>query len=360
MSDNKTAMVGTPCQVLAGEKINRYENETGGSPIDVKIGLFCMENFSYSYLEKFLKENDIALFEVKDFKIENGFFIANLIDGNVFKVPLSQTEPFTRKNCEVCTDYTANSADISVGSVGSSKGYSTVIVRTKKGQEIIEGCIKKRYIEIDKLSDKGHDLLEKISNKKISKNLKNIAKRESISRPVLSKRNLSEEEFYKESENCHFDNLEADVISVGSCVLCGACEYVCPEDIIKIDDRKPVKKGECLEECHACYFACPRTFVSNEIYDDDIDENPLGNYLRIFQAKSNAVIGQDGGVVSSILIYLLENNIVDDVSIVGQDVNKSWKPYSYLTPNVEDVVAASGTKYSTVPIGFKALNEKGD
>ena len=47
MSNKKTAMVGTPCQILAATKINRYEEKTGGSPIDVKIGLFCMENFSY-------------------------------------------------------------------------------------------------------------------------------------------------------------------------------------------------------------------------------------------------------------------------------------------------------------------------
>ena len=65
MSNKKVAMVGTPCQILAATKVNRYTDFTGGSPIDVKIGLFCMENFSYSYLERFLKENDIELYEVK-------------------------------------------------------------------------------------------------------------------------------------------------------------------------------------------------------------------------------------------------------------------------------------------------------
>ncbi len=55
MNNNvKTAMVGTPCQILAATKINEYSDETGGSSIDVKIGLFCMENFSYTYLKEFL------------------------------------------------------------------------------------------------------------------------------------------------------------------------------------------------------------------------------------------------------------------------------------------------------------------
>ena len=152
MGNKKTAMVGTPCQILAATKINRYEEKTGGSPIDVKIGLFCMENFSYQYLKKFLKEQNIELFEVKEFKIEKGQFMAYLIDGNVFKIPIAETEPFTRKNCHICTDYTADVSDISVGSVGSPKYQSTVIVRSKKGKQIIDGCISEGYIEAEPIS----------------------------------------------------------------------------------------------------------------------------------------------------------------------------------------------------------------
>lgn len=358
MENIKTAMVGTPCQILAGNKINKYEKETGGSPIDVKIGLFCMENFSYTYLEKFLKENNIELYDVKGFRIDKGYFIVSLSKGEDFKIPVKKTEIFTRKNCNICTDYTADTSDISVGSVGSDKGYSTVIIRTEKGQEIINECIKGGYLEKSEIKDKGLSLLKNISNKKISKNSENIQMRESIARPVLSKRAVSEERFYKESSECQFDNLENDVISVGGCVLCGACEYVCSDNLITIDNKKPYKTGDCTEDCHACYFACPRTFVSTEIYPEDIDLKPLGDYIDIISAKSSSIIGQDGGVVSSILIYLLEKKIVDEVSVVNQDNDIPWKPKSYLTPNIKDVVEAAGTKYSTVPIGFKALSEK--
>ena len=152
MSEIKTAMVGTPCQILAATKINRYSEQTGGSPIDVKIGLFCMENFSYSYLEKYLKQQGIELYEVKEFRIDKGRFVAYLIDGNVFSIPIAETEPFTRKNCHICTDYTSDVSDISVGSVGSPQGYSTVIVRSRKGQEIIADAIDKGYITTENIS----------------------------------------------------------------------------------------------------------------------------------------------------------------------------------------------------------------
>ncbi len=355
---SKIAIVGTPCQILAATKINKYEEYTGGSNIDVKIGLFCMENFSYSYLKRYLKEQGIELFEVKEFRIEKGQFIASLIDGNIFQIPIAETSIFTRKNCYICTDYTSDVSDISVGSIGSPENHSTVIVRTEKGKKIIDNAIKKGYIKAEPLSKKGEKLLTNIANKKISRNTKTIQKREAVARPVLSKRKLSENEFKNECQICQFENLQNDVISVGACVLCGACEFVCPIDSIQINHRKPVITQQCIKDCHACYFACPRTFVSNEVYDEYIDEKPLGDYIELLSVKSESIIGQDGGVVSAILVYLLENNIVDEVSIVRADKNSPWRPQSYLTSSIQDVVSAAGTKYSTAPIGFKALNDK--
>lgn len=378
MRDKKAAMVGTPCQILAATKINEYREKTGGSPIDLKIGLFCMENFSYTYLKKFLEDNDIDLEDVEEFRIEENKFKVFLKNNNnnndndmadndgdntgddgkndnVFIVPLSSTESFKRKNCDVCIDYTSDISDISVGSLGSPKEWSTVIVRTKKGKKILEDAEKEGYFETKSLSEKGKNLLERIAMKKKQENLKNIMKREVISRPVLYKRRITDEEIEEISSKCQFENLESDVISEGACVLCGACEYVCPTNIIQIDDRKPQKFGKCEEDCHACYYACPRTYLSKKIMGDDLETKPLGDYLDILSVKSNKVKGQDGGAVSSILIYLLNKKLVDEVFIVGEDEEIPWKPVSKLTNNVQEVLDASGTKYSTVTIGFKAL-----
>lgn len=99
MMDNnvKTAMVGTPCQILAATKINEYSDKTGGSSIDVKIGLFCMENFSYTYLKEFLIDKKIDINDVKGFRIEENKFKVILNNNDVFMVPLSETDSFKRK-----------------------------------------------------------------------------------------------------------------------------------------------------------------------------------------------------------------------------------------------------------------------
>lgn len=357
MDNGKTVMVGTPCQILAAAKIDEYSEEIDGSPIDVKIGLFCMENFSYTYLKKFLEENNIDIADVKEFRIEENKFKVFLKNKNVFIVPLSETDSFKRKNCDICIDYTSDISDISVGSLGSTKGWSTVIIRTEKGKKLLENAEKEGYFETKIITEKGKKVLERIANKKKKDNLENIIKREIVSRPVLFKRRITDEEIEEISSKCQFENLESDVISEGACVLCGACEYVCPIDIIKINDRKPQRFGQCEEDCHACYYGCPRTYLSKKIIPYDAETKPLGDYLNIISIKSNKIKGQDGAAVTSILVYLLENNIVNNVSIVGEDKEISWKPVSKLTNDVEEVINAAGTKYSTVPIGFKALEK---
>ncbi|MDR3291065.1 MAG: Coenzyme F420 hydrogenase/dehydrogenase, beta subunit C-terminal domain [Methanobrevibacter sp.] len=357
MVNEKIAMVGTPCQILAASKIDFYEKETGGSSIDLKIGLFCMENFSYTYLKMFLKEKNIDLKDVSEFRIENNKFKVFLND-SVQEFSIPQTNSFKRKNCDICTDYTSNLADVSVGSVGSPKGYSTVIVRSEKGNKIIQELISDGIVLKKDVEKKALDLLIRISNKKINNNLENIKNRENNSHPVIYKRKVSDDEIAQLSNECQFDCLNGDVIKEGACVLCGACEFVCPIDIVQINERKPVKKGNCKEDCHACYYACPRTFATHKILPKYLDNEPIGEYLEIYSLKSNKNKGQDGGIVSEILLYLLDKDLVDAVSIVGEDDNNPWKPISKLTSSKDEVLKAKGTKYSTVSIGFKALKDR--
>jgi len=42
---DKVALVGTPCHMTAAAKIDTFSDYLGESPLDIKIGLFCMEIF---------------------------------------------------------------------------------------------------------------------------------------------------------------------------------------------------------------------------------------------------------------------------------------------------------------------------
>ena len=64
MSEKKIAMVGTPCEIMAASKLQLYTD----SPIDVKLGLFCMENFSYKYFVNLLKEYGLKMDDIEKFQ----------------------------------------------------------------------------------------------------------------------------------------------------------------------------------------------------------------------------------------------------------------------------------------------------
>jgi len=357
MTDNNpksVTLVGTPCHIIASEKMEHYPDILGDSPIDFKLGLFCMENFSYSYLKEFLKQNNIEMDDINQFRVEKGHLWAYLKNGDVFKAPLSQAKVCMRKNCQVCMDYTSELADLSVGSVGSAPGWSTVIARTEKGLKALNKAETEGYIETKPIEGSGLLLLEKLANKKKKENRKEIKKRESVARPVLYRRYINDAEFTEEVSSCQFKDLKSDVVDVGSCVLCGACYYVCPENIVSIEDRKPQLKGTCPPDCNLCYVACPRTYLSQEVLSRDLDQKAIGNYLKIVSARADGVDGQDGGVATALLNYILDENITDEVIVVDKMDDNPWKPEAIITSKTEEVTKAAGTKYSAAPV-FKVL-----
>ena len=349
MSEHRIAMVGTPCEIMAASKLQHYTD----SPIDVKLGLFCMENFSYKYFENLLKEYDLTMNDIEKFRIEKGFVFLFLKNKETVKIPLSVAKRIIRKNCNICVELTSETSDISIGSIGSDDGWSTLIIRTEKGEEIVNGAIEQKFIEAKELTEPQFNLLNRIAETKMNKNLEEIEKREFLARPVLYQRNKSDDSINKDISESNFTDLKSNVIDVGACVLCGACEYVCPDNLITIDDTKPRIKGECPQDCHACFAVCPRTFIPENLRNDN--SKAIGDFIKVFSVKSlKHSQGQDGSIVTTLLDYLLTNNIVTEAIIVDKEDHLAWKPYAKITSDIDEVVKSGGTKYSVCPV-FKPL-----
>jgi coenzyme F420 hydrogenase subunit beta len=315
-----------------------------------------MENFSYSYMKKLLEKNNIDMNDVKECRIEKNSLWFYLKEDKVFKIPLEKAKSCVRKNCNICMDFTSELSDLSVGSVGSQEGWSTIIIRTDKGFELVKNAENDKYIQTKPIEESGLKLIKNLANKKKKENLSEITKRERVGRPVIYRRQMPITEFTEEVSKCQFKDLKGDVIDIGACVLCGACDFICPEGIIKIEDRKPQIKGKCPEGCNLCYVACPRTYIPDDILSKDADKKPLGDYIKIISAKAPILKGQDGGVATALLNYALSKKLVDDVIVVDKSTSEAWKPESKLTKNVADVLNAAGTKYAACTI-FTPLKE---
>ncbi|MFX1571499.1 MAG: Coenzyme F420 hydrogenase/dehydrogenase, beta subunit C-terminal domain [Promethearchaeota archaeon] len=171
------AVVGTPCMMNALEKGQLFPSGiVFFKNIKYKIGLFCMESFPYEGVLGLIKEQFKQDFtKVTKMDISGGKFIIYMDSGEELKVPLNDIKSYARSNCHYCEDLTADYADISVGSIGSGSGWSSVITRNKKGEKIFKAAVKAKLIEAKSLKEvkPGLGLLERIALSK-RKNCKPI------------------------------------------------------------------------------------------------------------------------------------------------------------------------------------------
>ncbi len=134
------AFVGVPCHVLALRKLEAWEHKITGN-LKVIIGLFCFWTLSFGRLLEYLTEK----YNIKPEEIKRLDIIKDLIvqtDKGTLNVPLSEVKPHILTSCETCTDFASELADISVGSAYPLKEWSTVIIRTKAGEDFFYSAVE--------------------------------------------------------------------------------------------------------------------------------------------------------------------------------------------------------------------------
>ncbi|AEA46557.1 Coenzyme F420 hydrogenase/dehydrogenase, beta subunit C-terminal domain [Archaeoglobus veneficus] len=147
----------------------------------------------------------------------------------------------------------------------------------------------------------------------------------------------------------YFGNLKVAVIDKGICSHCSTCATACPAKGITTEGviDFPNWEEDCTD-CGFCIRVCPRW--------DYRPLNGLGEYIEIFAAKSNRFSGQDGGMVTEILASAMEMGIIEAAAVVRRD--EEWKPAAFVAKSVEELVQASGTKYSYADV-LPALRKAG-
>ncbi|MFA6371960.1 MAG: Coenzyme F420 hydrogenase/dehydrogenase, beta subunit C-terminal domain, partial [Methanothrix sp.] len=136
----RIAVVGTPCQIRVVRKLQRqgYFNEKFPDAEIFLIGLFCFESFDYESLKSRMGELfGIDLNRAEKMQIAKGRFIV-AVDGKGYSCRVRELEDAVRAGCGFCDDLVSRLADISIGSIGSAEGYSTVIVRSERGEKLLD------------------------------------------------------------------------------------------------------------------------------------------------------------------------------------------------------------------------------
>lgn len=146
----RIAVIGVPCVVQAIHRIRRSENDLlkpFGKRIRLVIGLFCTETFDYHQLmdEVLKKEHRIETWNIDHLDI-SGKLEITMRDGTTSRLRLDALDSAIRPGCHYCSDFSALYSDISAGSIGSGKGYTTLIVRNDTGRVFLEEALTRNNL----------------------------------------------------------------------------------------------------------------------------------------------------------------------------------------------------------------------
>ena len=178
------AFVGVPCHVLALRKLEAWQHKFAEN-LKIVIGLFCLWTFSSSKLLRYLSRNyDIKPSEVQRIALTTEYVIHT--KKGITSIPLQKIKPNVLNRCRTCIDFSSELADISVGGANPLKDWSTVIIRSKRGEDFFNDAVKHKIIETKDLNEEPSvfaQITEMATNKKDSA-LREMRKRKRSNKPI--------------------------------------------------------------------------------------------------------------------------------------------------------------------------------
>jgi coenzyme F420 hydrogenase subunit beta len=186
-------------------------------------------------------------------------------------------------------------------------------------------------------------------------------------------------------EKPHWAELFTEVVTSGLCTGCAACIVACPYDVLSYDDTAgrykpfhidaeggPESCTHGVKGCTMCTRACPRF----RLWEPEIDTHLFGRERTseevagvtsdtlLVRATDPEIleVGQDGGLVSAMLVWALEHDVIDAalVSYLEGD-GSTWKAVPGVATNRAEVMAAAGSRYtySANPLAYPQAIEAG-
>ncbi|HEV2361652.1 MAG TPA: Coenzyme F420 hydrogenase/dehydrogenase, beta subunit C-terminal domain, partial [Acidimicrobiales bacterium] len=171
-------------------------------------------------------------------------------------------------------------------------------------------------------------------------------------------------------EKPHWAHLFKEVVTSGLCTGCAGCIVACPYDVLGYDETGGRYKPFHVEDfggaedcthgergCTLCTRACPRfreweSEVDQFLFGRERAESEIAGVAQeVFLARAADpelhAAGQDGGLVSAILCFALENDVIDAalVSYLEGD-GSTWKAVPGVARTRAEVIAGAGSRYT--------------
>lgn len=151
----RLAFVGTGCQV---QMLRALEPELRLERLDV-IGIPCSDNVTYPDLVYFLGQvsrsaGTIVHYEfMQDYRLKMRHQDGRIERLNFIDFPMDRLEGIFPSACLACFDYANTLADITIGYMGAELGWQWVLVRTDRGEALLEAIAPE--LELGRLTSAG-------------------------------------------------------------------------------------------------------------------------------------------------------------------------------------------------------------
>ena len=160
----KIGIVATPCQTLATAlmRSNPLDDEEFADPTRLVVGLFCTWALDFRRFEEFVaKRLDITGIAKMDIPPPPADKMEICMgNGETMEIPLDEVRELVPEGCSYCVDMTAEFSDISVGVLEGRPDINTLIVRTERGQRMVDEARKEGYLIVSDIPKKNLEHLQ--------------------------------------------------------------------------------------------------------------------------------------------------------------------------------------------------------
>src|SRR6266704_2269763 len=187
----------------------------------------------------------------------------------------------------------------------------------------------------------------------------------------------------RDGEKTQWRELYHEVVETNLCTGCAACVMACPRDVLDYDHTASYHPfnvelstdvDDCLHGqrgCDICTRACPR-FRAWEVDSDQAlfgrtreASEVIGIHRGIWltRATDPAVLaaGQDGGLVSALLLWGLATDRIEGALTSRLSTTRLWDCEPFLATSAAEVLAAAGSRYTYAanPLAMKEAERRG-
>ncbi len=153
----------------------------------------------------------------------------------------------------------------------------------------------------------------------------------------------------------------AKIVDGDLCHRCGSCVGICPTDVLGVDNSEyPVVKNlSACTDCDLCVKVCPGDKfdvedVAKQMFGEVPDLSDMHGHIKgayLSYSKDNEIRKKStsGGLVTGLLISLLEQNVIDGAVVIAADPVEPWKGVPRIARSREEILAATKSKYAIAP-----------